>query len=299
MTMSAEAVTYLYHHVVLPPELPQRDDNNAAHERSLFEMVIQALKYLMTIVDKSYINTVTSAMAMIENLRDNRDVHGNVSEVQLETLLSDLVAGNTCNPVPLEIKAQNAGIVISRQKEHLNFEFFELSPINKAALHSTRLIRTFPGHTSRIPVDRMMNTNLRKSLVSTIAKMATQSAPGFQPQAHKNGKDEDENRDTTAPDLVTEFLMTMITVIGEATDVNRITKATREDVLWNDGVLPWRRSPLWLLVRVSLQLWFDRNATKLRLPDSLYKAFMICMVSQLLETVCVDIFRKFNVIHLY
>jgi hypothetical protein len=289
MIPSAGATTYLYHHVVLPPELPQRDDSSAAHERSLFEMVIQALEYLMIIVDESCIDIVTSAMAMIKNLRDNRDFHGNVSEVQLETLLSDLTAGKTYSPVPLEIKAQNACILISRYKEYLNFEFFELSPTNEAAMRSTRLTRTFPGYASRIAVDKIMNPGLQKSIAGTIAKMATQSAPGFQPQARKNGKNEDEDRDTTAPDLVTDFLMPMITVVGEATDVKRIMKATREDVLWSDCMQPWRRSPLWLLIRVSLQLWFNRNVTNSQSPDSLYKAFMICMLSQLLEAVRVNI----------
>jgi hypothetical protein len=285
MARSAQEATYLYHHVILPPELPQQDDSNAAYERCLLDMVIQALKYLVAIVDESHTDTVTSAIAMIKNLHDNRDGYGDVSEVQLETLLSSLAANETHSPVPLEIKAQNAGILISRQTEYLNFEFFELAPTNEAALRATRLTRVFPGYASRVAVEKIMDPSLRKSIAGTIAKMATQSAPGFQPQVRKNGKDEDEYRDTTAPGLVTDFLMTVIAVLGETTDVKRITKATREDVLWSRCRQPWRRSPLWLLVRVVLQLWFTRNATNLQSPDNLYKAFMICMLSRLLDTV--------------
>jgi hypothetical protein len=285
MARSAQEAAYLYHHVVLPPELPQKDDSDAAYERCLLDMVIQALKYLVAIVDESHTDTVTSAIAMIKNLHGSRDGYGDVSEVQLETLLSSLTADKTHSPVPLEIKAQNAGILISRQTEFLNFEFFELAPINEAALRATRLTRAFPGYASRIAVEQIMDPSLRKSIAGTIAKMATQSAPGFQPQARKNGKDEDEYRDTTAPGLVTDFLMTVIAVLGETTDVKRITKATREDVLWTQGKQPWRRSPLWLLVRVVLQLWFNRNATNLQSSDNIYKAFMICMLSRLLDTV--------------
>jgi hypothetical protein len=287
MAFSASEVAYLYPHIVLPPKLPQQDDSDAAHERSLLEMVIQALEYLMAIADESYTDTVTSAIAMIKNLRDNRDGYGDVSEVQLETLLSSLTADETHSPVPLEIKAQNACILISRQTGYLNFEFFELAPKNEAALRATRLTRTFPGYASRIAFDQFKDKSLRNSIADTIAKMATQSAPGFQPLARKNGKDEEEYRDTTAPGLVTDFLMTIITVLGEATDVKRIVKATREDVLWTCKQ-PWRRSPLWLLVRVVLQLWFTRNATNLQSPDNLYKAFMICMLSRLLDRVRVS-----------
>jgi hypothetical protein len=288
MAASARATDYLYHHVVLPPKLPQKEDNDAANERALFEMVIQALEYLVTFVNKSYTDTVISAIAMIKNLRDNRDSYGDVSEVQLETVLSSLMDDETHSPVPLEIKAQNACILISRQTGYLNFEFFELAPTNEAALRATRLKRTFPGYASRIAVEQFMDKSLRKSIACTIAKMATQSAPEFQPQACKNGKDEDEYRDTTAPGLVTDFLMTVVAVLGEATDVKRIVKVIREDVLWTRCKQPWRWSPLWLLVRVVLQLWFTRNATNLQSPDNLYKAFMICMLSRLLDTVRVS-----------
>jgi hypothetical protein len=44
-------------------------------------MVIQALKYLVAIVDKSYTNTVTSAIAIIKNLHNNWDGYSDVSEV--------------------------------------------------------------------------------------------------------------------------------------------------------------------------------------------------------------------------
>lgn len=108
-------------------------------------MVVQALEYLVAIVDGSYTDTVTSAIAMIKNLRDNRDSYGDVSEVQLETLLSSLTADEAHSPAPLEIKAQNACILISRQTGCLNFEFFELAPTNEAALRATRLKRTFPA----------------------------------------------------------------------------------------------------------------------------------------------------------
>jgi hypothetical protein len=81
MPISAGATEYLYHHAVLPPKLPQKDDRETAHERSLFDLVIQALEYLGLIVEESYIDIVQSAVVMVKNLRNIRDVHGNVSEV--------------------------------------------------------------------------------------------------------------------------------------------------------------------------------------------------------------------------
>jgi hypothetical protein len=97
---------------------------------------------------------------MIKNLHDNWDGYSDVSEVQLETLLSSLAANETYSPVPLEIKAQNAGILISRQTEYLNFEFFELASTNEAALCATRLTWVFPGYASRVAVEKIMDPSL-------------------------------------------------------------------------------------------------------------------------------------------
>jgi hypothetical protein len=285
MAPSADEIAYLYHHVVLPPKLPQKDDNSAARERALIEVVIEALGHLRIHVHNNHIQAVTAAITTIQNLRDSRKDDGNVSEVQLEALLAKLTRGETDGAVPLEIKAQNAGILISRSPEYLNFEFFELSPTNEVAMRALRLTRTFPGSAARIPIDKMANKNLRTSIAGTIAKMTTQPAPGFQPQSRKNGNNEDETRDTTAPDLVTDFLLNVITALGEVTDMKGIVKSTREDVLWSNCKRPWRRSPLWLMMRASLQLLFTRNSTNPQDPGDLFKAFMIFMLTHLLDLV--------------
>jgi hypothetical protein len=62
MPFSARAIEYLYHHVVLPPKLPQSDDRDTVYEHSLFDMVIQALEYLKLIVEESYVDTVNSVI---------------------------------------------------------------------------------------------------------------------------------------------------------------------------------------------------------------------------------------------
>ena len=280
----AKVTSYLVDHIVLPPKLPQEDDRDAKHEEHIFHLAIGALQDLQNVVNTEQTEFVTEAIATVENLRDGRDSSGNVSEVQLEALLAKLTNDKAAGSLPLEIKAQNAGIIIRRYAGHLNFEFFELSPTNEAAMNLGRLVRTFPGYASRIPISQM-EPDLRKSLAGTIAKMTTQVASGFQPQVRKNNKMLDEDRDTTHPGLVTDFLMNIIAAVGGTTDVQRIRKNTREDVLWNDCLQPWRRSPLWLLLRVALQLHFVRGSDGAGASNSLYKAFMIFLLSRLLRSV--------------
>lgn len=289
---SAEAVSYMIHHVVLPPELPQEDDRNPGHERNLLEQAVLALQDLQSITKGEYANTVTSAIATIKNLRDCRNDRGDASEAQIERFLTKLTMGETDEALPLEIKVQNAGTLISRCANSVNFEFFELLPANEAAMNPGRLIRIFPGYAAEIPISKM-TPELQKSLARTISKMTTQTAPDFQPEVRKNGKMLAENRDTTHPGLVTDFLMTFITALGKSTNVQRISKNTREEVLWNDCFQPWKRSPLWLLLRVALQLHFTRATDSLQPPDQLYKAFMIIFLSRLS-----DLVSKFSCPHL-
>ncbi|KAH6861099.1 hypothetical protein BKA58DRAFT_448898 [Alternaria rosae] len=279
---SAAATAYAYHHVILAPKLPQQDDRSTAHDLTLVDIAIHALQSLKPFVSSEHVGSVEVAVATVENLRRSRDHHGNNSESQVQHILANVANGVATGLVPLEIKEQNAGILVGRSSNNLVFEFFELSPTNEAAMHSGRLVREFPAHASQIPIGKV-KPDLIESISRTIATMTTQTAPGFQPKITKNKKIMDEQRDTTHPGMVTDFLMSMITAFGEPTDVRRSTKYTREEVLWKDCFAPWRRSPLWLLLRVSLQLLFARQAPSTLHTDGLYKAFMIFVLTRLLD----------------
>jgi len=62
---------------------------------------------------------------------------------------------------------------------------------------------------------------------------------------------------------------------GQPADVDRITKRIGDEVLWDNAYKPWRRSPLWLTLKVSLQ-------SSLRVSD-LYKPFMLFFHAHLLR----------------
>lgn len=65
---SAEATSYLVHHIALPPKLPQSDDYEAEHERCLLSTILQALRNLSSSVTSEHVVTVTRAIAIIQNL---------------------------------------------------------------------------------------------------------------------------------------------------------------------------------------------------------------------------------------
>jgi hypothetical protein len=76
------------------------------------------------------------------------------------------------------------------------------------------------------------------------------------------------------PRYISELLVGILRAYGQPALVDRITKRIGDEVIGVDR--PWRRSPLWLVIRVSLQ-------TSLR-TTNLYKPFMLFFHAYLLRT---------------
>lgn len=274
MAPATGATAYVVNHVVLPPDLPQTNDYEVAHERHLLELVIHTLQDLKSQTIDGHDEPIKLAIATMRSLSHNRDGQGNVNEAILMESLDKLVASTDDMIIPLEIKSQNAGLLMCRDGVNIVFESFELSPTNEAAMTCKgRLKRTFPGLSSRIPATVMQEGGLQQPLTSAIAKMSVYTAADFQPS---------NRADTIHPGLVTDYLMSVLAAVGEPVDRVRIIKHTRDEVLSKQAAQPWRRSPLWLLVRVTLQLVFNRRGGPQVNPDELYKAFVIQLLSRIL-----------------
>src|SRR3989440_504515 len=119
-------------------------------------------------------------------------------------------------------------------------------------------------------------------MAHTLAKMSHQPAVETKPKARKAGRMHDEDRDITHPRIVTELFMAFLRPVGKPVDVSRLWKNTREEVIWLDSRLPWRRSPMWLLVRVAMQLVFSRSTVSSKSLGDLYKTFMVFLMSHIL-----------------
>lgn len=282
--ISAGATAYLVHHVVLAPMLPQADDTFNSHDLCLINATVGALKDLKSIVQLQHSSTIDSAIQGVENLRRCRGTDGGIVETELQKRLGGLANETAHGPILLQIRAQNAGLIITRSKTHIQFEALELSPTNEAVMQSKgRLIRTFPQFAASVPLQKMQSKDLQNSLASTISKLASQVVPGFQPKAHKQNQLHDESRDSTNPGMVGDYLVHLLAALGKKTPVEAIKKNTREEILWNNSLLPWKRSGLWLLLRVFIQLSLIRNEDT-NTGNALYKVFMVLLLSRILRS---------------
>jgi hypothetical protein len=182
---------------------------------------------------------------------------------------------------PLHITAQNAGLIITQNKDSVVLEPFELSPTNEAVMSTVgRLQRCFPGSAISIPVKKFHENGFIEALAHTIETMSHQEVIEAKPKIVKKDEIHIEERDTTDPFLVTDYLGTVLLAQGgKAIQASSISKNTRDEVIWKDCLMPWRRSPVWLLIRVTLQLHFER----LHSDRLLYKEFMIFLMTYTLD----------------
>ncbi|KAJ5117788.1 hypothetical protein N7448_011420 [Penicillium atrosanguineum] len=297
-SMTLKETMYLFHHVFLPPKVPQAEDYNAQHENHLLDSVIGALHSFTNYVLTADTIILHKATQMITRLRKAHSSHGNVDEKQLEISLAELPTwGKHCNTqiiviisnqavggfLPIHVREQNAGILLYWHNDAICIESFELSARNEAVTTTVgRLRRAFPGPTMVMTRAAFEAPEFRAFMAQTVSRMSHQPVAGTKPRVKKSGQEHDETRDTTHPKMVTELLMS--TLRPRCTDVAtvQIQKNTREEVVWLNCESPWRRSALWLLVRVTLQLVFRRLSTGGSL-DNLYKQFMIFFMTSIVD----------------
>ena len=173
---------------------------------------------------------------------------------------------------------------MSRDGDLIHVESWELSPRNQAVITTVgRLQRRFPGPTLSLGLATFKEPGLRESLAHTLAKMSHQPAPGTKPKVKKDRQKHDEDRDTSHPKLVTELFMAFLRPLCDNVEALQIQKSTREEVMWLNSRSPWRRSSLWLLVRVTLQLVLRRLSLRDRISEDLYKQFMIYFMSSIVD----------------
>ena len=99
------------------------------------------------------------------------------------------------------------------------------------------------------------------------------------PTTVKAGSEVVEVRDPAHPRYITKLLTGILRGMGRPAQTHRISKRIADDVVWRNAYLPWRRSPMWLIIRVALQTsLYDGGHDD-------YKFFMTYFMSRILARV--------------
>lgn len=158
---------------------------------------------------------------------------------------------------------------------------FEVSARDASVLTACGgLARRFPGVSVLIPEKTFRETQFCSGLASSLAQFATEEVSAMLPKSHKSGTTVDEHRDSTHPGLVTECLMTRLLALGTLNEDPPIAKSVHDSINWGNALLPWRRSPVWLVLRVVFYTVARRAFSKDQ-ADIEYKNLMLYIIARL------------------
>ncbi|KAI6096711.1 hypothetical protein F5141DRAFT_560342 [Pisolithus sp. B1] len=264
---------YKITHVFCPPRLPDGDDHSHSNDLTLAEAVCGSAFDYSSHLDKSSKAHWKCVEKLLQNLEDAMRFP-RLEETVVTAQLESMTAGDV---VAYFFRAQNAAVVFRRGAEETIAESFELSSTVVAVMGSCgKLVCSYPGPAIAVPNAVFDDAVFRLELANFLCRMNTDNLDAA-PTTSKGGSMVSEARDTVHPRYITELLTGILRAVGRPAGVQRIKKRIGDDVVRQDARLPWRRSSLWLMIRVVLQTTLVRNGLGL---DG-YKAFMLFFMNGL------------------
>jgi hypothetical protein len=174
----------------------------------------------------------------------------------------------------MHVRAQNAAVVVRMLIDQVQFEMFEILPkANVVTCATGKLLCSYPGPAVEISHEVFSHESFLLELASFLVQMDADVLDSAA-TAVKAGSTVREVREGAHPRYISELLVGILRGFGQPASVDRITKRIADEVLWKDAYIPWRRSPLWLVIRVALQTSLDSN---------MYKSFMLFFHAHILN----------------
>lgn len=274
----ASLLESLANHVALPPRLPgKRESQLDQIENALTDRLLDASRTIRDLTHGEISQQWDGIRRILQTCR-TINAGGKLDKKQLLTEFRGLGSKHV---LIVHVAEQNAGLLIRRQNswvyhhfrvgyqtdlanmcsvssvrgEIVIFEAFEASPVSDKVLAAENALQwDFPGCTVDVPYVDFNNTSFQENLAEFLEQASIESIKRFAAHTNKAGSLAFESRDTVDPSLITQMLMTLLEVIGDRVFPPQLRKRVHDEVCVTDGAaVPWRRSPYWLVVRVSLQ----------------------------------------------
>ncbi|KAE9391905.1 hypothetical protein BT96DRAFT_1059147 [Gymnopus androsaceus JB14] len=239
---------YAINHIFLPPKLPQENDQRGEHDAAISSLCLDASKPFRQRLDQES-NVKWDSMALL-------------------------------------IRAQNSGIILRRDwgdgiDEKISYECFEVTPPASDVMSTKgKLVMSFPGPAIQFPAETFDSKYFQNEFAAFLAEM---NNAVIEEDDDEDSEDEGRRRksglsaahpgETQDPVFITSLLTgIMLGLGGRGENVTRINKRVADDVLLKGSdKTPWRRSALWLVLRVAIQTTLLREDP----TSQLYKQFMV------------------------
>ncbi|KAH8834406.1 hypothetical protein DL96DRAFT_1491613 [Flagelloscypha sp. PMI_526] len=287
--METTDLEFIIHHLFLLKRLPQHYDITPHMEEIFVQRVLESARKFAEYLKSEqlpFVLHVSNAWKVVAHmLQSFESLHarGTLRGGFLAQAIDQMSTGNV---IPLHIQAQNAGVILRRPEQGLiTFECFQASPKAEAvASNAGKLVMQFPYKPRTSMPFRDDCINSLSELLSTLDTTEMEDAI---PKTRKAQKENKETRDVADIRYVSELVGGIIG--GLTDDIQEVanttiytTKRIGDHVLWSSAELPWRRTPKWLILRVSLQTTLRELGIDDDSPFG-YKSFVEFLLSQALQ----------------
>ncbi|KAH6355539.1 hypothetical protein HBI34_227520 [Parastagonospora nodorum] len=275
----------VFNHLVLPPQLPGKQDiNTAGIGDAIILRLIQATNTLSRLGSDGQTPTW---YAIRQSLYCHQTLHA-LGRLEKLSLISEFRNLDSDQLLLLHIAEQNAALIVrynnSVQAEAVVFEAFEISPPSAEVLASEgALVCDFPNCSAQIPLNEFQKPSFQQALAEFLEKGSIEPLRCFQALVTKAQTPVVESRDTGSPGLITHLLIPLLESLGSSVDedIPQLRKRVRDDANIEAAEFPWRRLSLWITLRVGIQ-----RQLQLLLGDqagrAYYKFFIITLLVELL-----------------
>ncbi|KAJ6485682.1 hypothetical protein C8R45DRAFT_997491 [Mycena sanguinolenta] len=284
--MDQNELDYAINHLFLPPKLPQKADDDTALERAFLKHIVNCANTFCEALRQDHVDieVQTRWNLLQKTLVNFADIHssGKISKDRTQQTIDGMRLHDV---LCFHIHSQNAGIILRRGEDKILVEFFQASP-SAALVTGTKgkLAIQYPvSPRLSIPPDAACI----ESFSALLADLACTSMPDSVPKTVKARKKQAETRDVPDIRYISELVGGIARALTPVESIDRIasstvyvTKRINDHVLWKSALLPWRRSPKWLLIRVVLQT----TLAGWNLPEEYgYKVFITFVLARTLE----------------
>ncbi|KAF7350232.1 hypothetical protein MVEN_01326600 [Mycena venus] len=256
-----DELNYLIHHVFLPPKLPQEEDGSRQADRVLCTRIIcEAISFQGTLVSPHDLQKWAVATRMLQHLGRIQQSMDSLPELIGYMRIGDAIV--------IPIAAQNAASIL---------------PTARLWPPSAVLSACTPHAAIGVSNSTFNDPAFRQELVSFLTHMAVDILPDSEPFVKKAGTQVSEFRDSASGHYIVHLLPAILRGYAGsfAADVHRTRKRVRNEILWEKARAPWRRNPLWLVIRVAIQSALRQDSES---TDTLYKSFMVHLMTKILRT---------------
>ncbi|KAL9020409.1 MAG: hypothetical protein Q9185_002383 [Variospora sp. 1 TL-2023] len=279
--MDDTRLAYLYHHVFLPAQVPQRSDTQSGYgDQALVDALLESIAVFRAATDNAYYQTWSTVQRSVRTFALLHSRSRSLSRASLTTAFRDTAHGCI---IILHIALQNTGLIVQKRDDGYLIETFEASSTSADVLAAQGALQwDFPSRAVVIPTHTFEDASFQETLAGFLEQASVEPVKQYAAVTLKAGSYAYESRDIPFPAIIGQLLMSILAAPGRNHVSTLTRKRVRDEVCWDDGAeQPWRRSATWLVLRVSVQ----RILCSILGPYGTlhYKFFMCSFLSTLCE----------------